>query len=266
MLGFLSNSNGSTATSTSLRAAGNGVDYVSICSPNYLHDAHVRFAMRSGADAICEKPLVLNPWNLDGLAEFSRAIQPQREHNPSTAAAPCDPRTAQARRCRAQPHVRRRSHLHHVARPLVPRVLERRRGKIRRHRDQYWRPFLRCARTCLRQGALERPASAHRAAGGWLSRTRARASALVHVGLRRKICRRHAPPAKRPGARSPSTARRSSSRTVSPVCTPKAIGKFSQAMASASKMSGPRSKSSPPCGLHRWNGRAATGTHQCALK
>jgi len=48
------------------------IDYVSICSPNYLHDAHVRFALRSGADAICEKPLVLNPWNLDGLAEASR--------------------------------------------------------------------------------------------------------------------------------------------------------------------------------------------------
>lgn len=46
------------------------IDYVSICSPNYLHDAHVRFALRSGADAICEKPLVLNPWNIDGLAEI----------------------------------------------------------------------------------------------------------------------------------------------------------------------------------------------------
>ena len=45
------------------------VDYVSICSPNYLHDAHIRFALRSGADAICEKPLVLNPWNIDGLVE-----------------------------------------------------------------------------------------------------------------------------------------------------------------------------------------------------
>jgi UDP-N-acetyl-2-amino-2-deoxyglucuronate dehydrogenase len=52
-----------------LRRRGEGVDYVSICSPNYLHDAHVRFALRSGADAICEKPLVLNPWNIDGLAE-----------------------------------------------------------------------------------------------------------------------------------------------------------------------------------------------------
>lgn len=43
------------------------IDYISICSPNYLHDAHIRFALRVGSDAICEKPLVLNPWNLDGL-------------------------------------------------------------------------------------------------------------------------------------------------------------------------------------------------------
>ena len=44
--------------------------YISICSPNYLHDAHIRFALRIGAHAICEKPLVLNPWNLDALAEL----------------------------------------------------------------------------------------------------------------------------------------------------------------------------------------------------
>ena len=43
------------------------LDYVSICSPNYLHDAHIRFGLRSGADAICEKPLVLNPWNVEKL-------------------------------------------------------------------------------------------------------------------------------------------------------------------------------------------------------
>lgn len=43
------------------------IDYVSICTPNYLHDAHVRFALRNGADAICEKPLVLNPWNAEKL-------------------------------------------------------------------------------------------------------------------------------------------------------------------------------------------------------
>lgn len=52
------------------KSSDNSIDYVSICSPNYLHDAHARFAFRSGADAICEKPLVLNPWNLDGLQEI----------------------------------------------------------------------------------------------------------------------------------------------------------------------------------------------------
>ncbi len=50
--------------------AGEEVHYVSICSPNYLHDAHMRFALRVDADAICEKPLVLNPWNLDALQEI----------------------------------------------------------------------------------------------------------------------------------------------------------------------------------------------------
>src|ERR1700675_2223809 len=44
------------------------VDYVSICSPNYLHDAHIRLALRIGAHAICEKPMVINPWNLDARA------------------------------------------------------------------------------------------------------------------------------------------------------------------------------------------------------
>ncbi len=48
------------------------IHYVSICSPNYLHDAHIRFALRVGADAICEKPLVLNPWNCDALEDMER--------------------------------------------------------------------------------------------------------------------------------------------------------------------------------------------------
>jgi len=53
------------------RKSGQAVDYVSICSPNYLHDAHVRFALRIGANAICEKPLVLNPWNVTALEELA---------------------------------------------------------------------------------------------------------------------------------------------------------------------------------------------------
>ena len=46
------------------------LDYISICTPNYLHDSHIRMALRRGADAICEKPLVLNPWNLDALKKM----------------------------------------------------------------------------------------------------------------------------------------------------------------------------------------------------
>ena len=53
-----------------MRRRGNPLDYIAICSPNYLHDSHMRFALRAGADAICEKPLVLNPWNIDGLKEI----------------------------------------------------------------------------------------------------------------------------------------------------------------------------------------------------
>jgi UDP-N-acetyl-2-amino-2-deoxyglucuronate dehydrogenase len=55
-----------------LKRKGTKIDYVSICTPNYLHDSHIRFALRHGADAICEKPLVLNPWNVDALAEIER--------------------------------------------------------------------------------------------------------------------------------------------------------------------------------------------------
>jgi UDP-N-acetyl-2-amino-2-deoxyglucuronate dehydrogenase len=51
---------------------GHAVDYVSICSPNYLHDSHIRFALRSNADAICEKPLVLNHWNIDALQAIEK--------------------------------------------------------------------------------------------------------------------------------------------------------------------------------------------------
>ena len=55
-----------------LRVKGEGVDYVSVCTPNYLHDAHLRLGLRNGADAICEKPIVLNPWNIDALEEVEK--------------------------------------------------------------------------------------------------------------------------------------------------------------------------------------------------
>jgi UDP-N-acetyl-2-amino-2-deoxyglucuronate dehydrogenase len=53
-----------------LKRNGTKIDYVSICSPNYLHDSHIRFALRHHAEAICEKPIVLNPWNIDALQEI----------------------------------------------------------------------------------------------------------------------------------------------------------------------------------------------------
>lgn len=54
------------------RKGDNKVDYVAICSPNYLHDSHIRLALRNDAHAICEKPLVLNPWNIDALTEIEK--------------------------------------------------------------------------------------------------------------------------------------------------------------------------------------------------
>ena len=55
-----------------LKRNNQSIDYVSICSPNYLHDAHIRFALRIGANVICEKPVVLNPWNLEALQEIEK--------------------------------------------------------------------------------------------------------------------------------------------------------------------------------------------------
>lgn len=55
-----------------LKRQGTKIDYVSVCSPNYLHDSHIRFGLRIGADVICEKPIVLNPWNIDALMEIEK--------------------------------------------------------------------------------------------------------------------------------------------------------------------------------------------------
>lgn len=68
------------------------LDYVSICTPNYLHDSNIRFALRQGADAICEKPLVLNPWNIDALSKVEKEMGKkvytilQLRHHPSIIA------------------------------------------------------------------------------------------------------------------------------------------------------------------------------------
>ncbi len=59
-----------------LKRAGQKIDYIVVCSPNYLHDAHARFGLRYGAEVICEKPLVLNPWNAEALQE----LEPETHH------------------------------------------------------------------------------------------------------------------------------------------------------------------------------------------
>jgi UDP-N-acetyl-2-amino-2-deoxyglucuronate dehydrogenase len=63
-----------------IKRAGTKIDYVSICSPNYLHDSHIRYGLRIGADVICEKPLVLNPWNVDALIELEEEYN-NKVHN-----------------------------------------------------------------------------------------------------------------------------------------------------------------------------------------
>lgn len=57
---------------TKLQQSENKLDFVTVCTPNYLHDAHTRYGLRLGCDVICEKPLVLNPWNIDGLEELEK--------------------------------------------------------------------------------------------------------------------------------------------------------------------------------------------------
>lgn len=57
---------------TKLKDDGKQIDYVSVCTPNYLHDAHTRYGLRLGADVICEKPVVLNPWNIDALEKVEK--------------------------------------------------------------------------------------------------------------------------------------------------------------------------------------------------
>ena len=58
-----------------LKRSGKKIDYVTICSPNYLHDSHIRYGLRIGADVICEKPLVINPWNVDALIELENEYE-----------------------------------------------------------------------------------------------------------------------------------------------------------------------------------------------
>jgi len=77
---------------------GNQIDYVSICSPNYLHDSHMRFALRTGADAICEKPIVLNPGTSTAFRKSSGTLGARSTPSSSSACTP--PSSPCARRSR----------------------------------------------------------------------------------------------------------------------------------------------------------------------
>ena len=219
------------------------VHYVSICSPNYLHDAHIRLALRVGAHAICEKPLVINPWNLDALQELERETGRRVVHGPAAARASDAGRASRTLRRDPAPAARGRADLHHGARPLVRRVVEGLGRAVRRHRHQHRHPLLRSAalavrRRCERRRCIcARPA---RAAG--YARARARRRAVVPVDRRRRpAVRAGSRAARRRSARSRWTATRWSSATASPTCTRASTKRCWPGAASASTTRGRRS-------------------------
>ncbi len=142
-----------------LRRQSRPVDYVSICSPNYLHDAHCRFAMRSDADAICEKPLVLNPWNLDGLAEIERETGRQISTILQLRIHP----EIQALKARVEASGRTDHEvvLTYVTSrgQLVSRVVERRRRQVWRRGNEHRDSFLRHAGVRVRADREAVPAT-----------------------------------------------------------------------------------------------------------
>ncbi len=196
------------------------VHYVSICSPNYLHDAHIRLALRAGAHAICEKPIVINPWNLDPLQELEResgmrinTVLQLRLH-PSVIAF------RQHDRRRGQPASPGDADLRHRPRPLVRRLVEGFGGAVGRHRHEHRHPLLRPAALAVRRRAAIERAPARCCARGRLARPRARRRSLVplHGCLRPAVCAGARRPRHIPGD---DRGRRcsSSSATASTTCT-----------------------------------------------
>ncbi len=144
------------------------IDVVSICSPNYLHASHIRFGLRADADVICEKPLVLDPSELDEL----KALEAETNRKVSTILQLRLHPAIQALRDKVAASDKRhagRPHLHHLARALVSRLVERGGYQVRRRGDEYRRAFLRHAG--LRVRAAQGPVGASargRRAGGFL--------------------------------------------------------------------------------------------------
>ena len=148
-------SSASTAISTSCAARGDAKRRLRQRSARpTICTTRISLALRFGADVICEKPLVINPWNLDGLR--SSSARPAAASTPSSSCALHPALIALRERARGgaeRDATRGRPDLHHVARPLVPRVVEGRREQVGRHRHQHRHPFLRHAALAVRRAA-----------------------------------------------------------------------------------------------------------------
>ena len=212
------------------------VHYLSVCSPNYLHDAHIRLALRIGADAICEKPLVINPWNLDALQELERetgrrvyTVLQLRVHpdlialrERLAAAVPDEPHDV-------VPHLRHRAR---DAGTTSRGRAAKKSGGLVTNIGVHFFDLLVWLFGSMRESELHLNEDE---ADGGVARARARARALVPVGRHRDLpFAAAAGHARRPTVRSPWTARRSSSAKGSPICTRASTKRSSPVAASAS--------------------------------
>ena len=240
-----------------LRRANEPIDYVSICSPNYLHDAHVRFALRADANAICEKPLVLNPWNLDGLAETAQrtnrnvntilqlrlhpAIKELRER------VAADPKTVHEVDVT---YITSRGRWYQVS----WKGDNSKSGGIATNIGIHLFDMLGYVFGPARSNVVHLR-TPYRAAG-YLELAKARVRWFLSIA-RDDIPAEHATE-KRPGARSRSTARSLNFPKASQISTRKATGKSSPAAVSALRRCGRPSRSPLPCARRRSNGRRAS--------
>ena len=232
-----------------LRRRGSKIDYASICSPNYLHDAHCRFALRSGADAICEKPLVLDPRSIDGLAgiehETGRRISTilQLRLHPAIIALRERFANSNKRHKVELTYITSRGRWYHAS----WKGDDTKSGGVATNIGVHFFDMLSFV-----FGPVSRN-EAHlrqveRAAGSLACQ---RADVSWFLSLDRNDLPEDIRARRRPSALSLWTARRSSSLRGSPICIRAATRKSSQDAASASRRYAPRSISSRPFALAR---------------
>jgi UDP-N-acetyl-2-amino-2-deoxyglucuronate dehydrogenase len=163
---------------------------VAICSPNYLHHAHIAAGLRLGCDVICEKPLVPTPELMDELARVEQETGKARVQHPATAPPRRHPQTArQSGRSPRQHQVRCGADLHHQPRQVVRRKLEGRPAQILWRGHQHRRALLRHAALHLWASCSQRGAPQRRGQGRRLPGIRTRPRALVFVDRRQRPAR-----------------------------------------------------------------------------